>query len=234
MPALSTAGDAGVLWLATLQRALARASHDVKDALNGVSVNLEVIRSRARRAGADGASLTPFADAAGQQLERLTNLLEAVLALGRAEREPVDVAVVLRRIATLCNASSSSPEAAIEVVHALGDPAVTPVRGEAVRLALAGPLLELVTSNGSGSGSRSTARQPIRCTVSTGGPAGDVIVVAMQTAGRTPAMPDAFVEVVRAAGVRWLNGTPEAAGDGRGSDGDRDERVDFSLVFPRA
>jgi hypothetical protein len=234
MPSLSTAGDVGVLWLATLQRALARASHDVKDALNGVSVNLEVIRSRARRAGTDGGSLAPFADAAGQQLERLTNLLEAVLALGRAEREPVDVAVVLRRIATLCNAASSSPEAAIEVVHELGDPAVTPVRGEAVRLALAGPLLELVASNGGGGGARSTARRPIRCTVSTGGPAGDVIVVAMQTAGRTPAMPDAFAEVVRAAGVRWVDGAPQTA-DGRRADRDRDgKRVDFSLVFPRA
>ena len=224
MASLSAAEDAGVLWLAMLQRALARASHDVKDALNGVSVNLEVIRSRARRAGAEGSSLAPFADAAGQQLERLTNLLEAVLALGRAEREPVDVAAVLGRIATLCNASSSSPEPVIEVALGLGDPAVTLVRGEVVRLALAGPLMELIESNGAGVGrSRSAMGGPVRCTVSIG-PAGDVIVVTMHAAGRKPAMPDALAEVVRAAGVRWVDGVAGA----------RKEGGDFSLVFPRA
>ena len=224
MPSLSTAEDAGVLWLATLQRALARASHDVKDALNGVSVNLEVVRSRARRAGADGAALAPFADAAGQQLDRLTNLLDAVLALGRAEREPADVGVVLRRIATLCSASSSAGDGAIEVVDGVGDPAVTLVRGEAVRLALAGPLLELVASNGAG---RSEAHEPVRCTVSSGGPAGDVIVVTMHAPGRKPVMPDALAEAVRAAGVRWMDGVP-------GTTGGRVANEDFSLVFPRA
>src|SRR4030088_2224818 len=99
MAHISAAEDAGVLWLATLQRALARASHDVKDALNGVSVNMEVIRSRALRPDAPASSVVQFAEAAGQQLERLTTLIEAVLALGRAEREPADVGVVLRRIA---------------------------------------------------------------------------------------------------------------------------------------
>ena len=43
------AGDAHVLWLAVVQRLMGRASHDVKDSLNGVAVNLEVIRSRAAR-----------------------------------------------------------------------------------------------------------------------------------------------------------------------------------------
>lgn len=236
MPSLSAAEDAGVLWLATLQRALARASHDVKDALNGVSVNLEVIRSRALKPGGEAASVAPFADAAGQQLERLTNLLEAVLALGRAEREPVDVGAVLRRIATLCSASSSSADAAIEVVDGVGDPAVTLVRGEAVRLALAGPLLELVASNGAG---RSASRGPVRCTLSSGS-GGDTIVVTMRSAGRTAGMPDALADVVRAAGVRWMDGVPGRAHDGqgakagRGSEGEGDDEGDFSLMFPRA
>ena len=82
--------DAGVLWPAALQRALARAAHDVKDALNGVSVNLEVVRSRASRADAPASAVAPFAEAAAQQLERLAALLDAVLALGRSERGPAD------------------------------------------------------------------------------------------------------------------------------------------------
>lgn len=227
MPSLSAAEDAGVLWLATLQRVLARASHDVKDALNGVSVNLEVIRSRAARPGAASAPVAPFAEAARQQLERLTNLIEAVLALGRAEREPVDVGAVLRRVATLCNASSATSDAAVEVVGADGDPLVTTVRGEVVRLALAGPLLELVASKGTTARGAWSA-DPVRCAVSTAG-GGDVIVVTLSAPGRTVAMPDALADVVRAAGVRWMNGVPgrheEQEGNGEG---------DFSLVFPRA
>src|SRR3954471_4162858 len=86
------------LWLATLQRALGRASHDVKDSLNGVSVNLEVVRSRAARPDAPASAVAPFAEAAGQQLDRLTTLIEAVLALGRSERDPADVALTLRRV----------------------------------------------------------------------------------------------------------------------------------------
>src|ERR1700737_4723121 len=114
MADISAAEDAGVLWLATLQRALARGSHDVKDALNGVSVNLEVIRSRAARPDTLASSVAPFAGAAGQQLERLTTLIEAVLALGRAEREPADVGIALRRIAMVCGATASSADAAVE------------------------------------------------------------------------------------------------------------------------
>jgi len=38
-----------VLWLDTLQRICTRAAHELKGALNGVSVNLEVVRSRSER-----------------------------------------------------------------------------------------------------------------------------------------------------------------------------------------
>ena len=135
MTPVSAQEDVEVLWLATLQRAVGRASHDVRDALNGVSVNLEVVRGRAARPDAPATAVAPFADAAGQQLERLTTLLEALLALGRAEREPVDVAVTLRRVATLCGASTSSADA--EVLVELGNLEATPttVRGDAVRAA---------------------------------------------------------------------------------------------------
>src|SRR5947209_6465117 len=102
--------EASALWLAALQRAMGRSSHDVKDALNGVSVNLEVIRSRSRRPDAPASALTQFADASAQQLERLTSLIDAVLALGRIEREPVDVGITLRRVAALCGASSTASD----------------------------------------------------------------------------------------------------------------------------
>jgi signal transduction histidine kinase len=215
---MAPVGAAGVegLWLATLQRALGRASHDVKDALNGVAVNLEVVRGRAARPDAPAAALAPFADAAAQQLERLTSLIEAVLALGRAERQPADVVVTLRRIATVCGASSSSADA--EVVVEMGDveSAVTSVAGAAVRLALAAPLLALV--HGENGSSRASA---VRCVVSANE---EATVVTIGAHGRRAAMPGDVADVVRAAGVRWSDPALPNVGT---------ESQALSLVFPR-
>ncbi|MDQ6633721.1 MAG: hypothetical protein M3Z10_03075 [Gemmatimonadota bacterium] len=214
MADITAAEDAGILWLATLQRALARASHDVKDALNGVSVNVEVIRSRAARPDTSASAVAQFAEAAGQQLERLTTLIEAVLALGRAEREPVDVAVTLRRIATLCGASASSADAPVEVRDDGVESTLTRVRGDAVRLAITAPLLDAVTG--------SDRMQPASAVVCTITEQEDDVVVSIHAAKRRVAMPDAVAEVLRAAGVRWTEGQQGNTGQ------------DLSLVFPRA
>jgi hypothetical protein len=224
MPPISAAEDVAVFWLATLQRAVGRASHDVKDALNGVSVNLEVIRSRAARPDAPAAAVSQFAEAATQQVDRLTTLIEAVLALGRAEREPVDVGVTLRRVATLCGASAASSDATVSVrddgVHSV----LTRVRADAVRLALAAPLLDVVAG---------TDRKPhvsaVVCTLATDG---DDIVVTISAAGRPAAMPEGVGDAVRAAGVRWCDGAQD--GERGGMKGKGKTEADFSLVFPRA
>jgi len=199
--------DAGVLWPAALQRALARAAHDVKDALNGVSVNLEVVRSRAGRPDAPASAVAPFAEAAAQQLERLTALLDAVLALGRSERGPADVGVTLRRVAALCSASNASSDARVTVRDALVGDAHTSVATDAVRLALIAPLLDAVASR------RGESREAVVCEL-TGD--GDALVVRL-LADRPVPMPADAVDVLRAAGVRW---TASAH--------------DLSVVFPRA
>lgn len=204
------------LWLATFQRAVGRASHDVKDALNGVSVNLEVIRSRAARPNTPASAVEQFADAAGHQLERLTTLLDAVLALGRAERQPVDVALTLRRIATVCSASSSSADAEVLVEFEGVERAPSSVAGDAVRLALTAPLLELV--KGPDQGERAT---PVRCVVREDAAA---TTVTMGAAGRRAVMPETVAGALRAAGVRWSD--EEQGGTA--------VRTDLSLVFPRA
>jgi signal transduction histidine kinase len=198
--------DAGILWPVALQRALARATHDVKDALNGVSVNLEVVRSRASRADAPASAVAPFADAAAQQLERLTALLDAVLALGRSERGPADVGVTLRRVAALCSASNAS-DARVTVREALVGDARTSVATAAVRLALIAPLLDAVASR------RGESRDAVVCEL-TGD--GDVLVVRL-LADRPIPMPADAADVLRVAGVRW---TASAH--------------DLSVVFPRA
>jgi signal transduction histidine kinase len=81
-----------VLWLDALQRVAGRAAHEIKGALNGVSVNLEVVRSRAaHQAAAPASGLARFAEAAASQLEELVAMSEALLALTRRPREVVDV-----------------------------------------------------------------------------------------------------------------------------------------------
>lgn len=51
-----------------------RLVHDVRNALNGASVNIEVARTRAARTGTDAAQLVPFLDTAAQQLEAAARL----------------------------------------------------------------------------------------------------------------------------------------------------------------
>ena len=207
MPTSAATADAGVLWLAALQRALGRAAHDVKDALNGVSVNLEVIRSRASRVDAPASAVAPFADAAAQQLERLTALLDAILALGRTERAPADVSITLRRVAAVCSASNAMADARVTVRDGRIDDARTKVPGDAVRLALALPLLDAIV------GRKGETREPVVCELEGDG---DSVVVRLLS-DRPIAMPADATAALRAAGVRWT----ESAND-------------LSLIFPRA
>ena len=52
---------------------LKQLAHDVRNALNGVAVNLEVARSRAAR-GADVSQVAPFIETAAQQLDAASRL----------------------------------------------------------------------------------------------------------------------------------------------------------------
>lgn len=210
MTPTSAPEDVGALWLLTLQRAIGRASHDVKDALNGVSVNLEVIRSRAARPDTPASAVAQFADAASQQLDRLTNLAEAVLALGRVDRSPADVGITLRRIVALCGASASSADATVALEDGGGpiDSAHTRVHGDLVRLALLAPLLDLVTNT-----DRAQPLSKVTCTI---GGSDDAVEVVISAEGRRATIPEGIAELLRGAGVRWT------------------EEDDLSLAFPRA
>ncbi len=209
MAPISAAENVAGLWLLTLQRALGRASHDVKDALNGVSVNLEVIRSRSARAEVPASAVAKFGDAASQQLERLTTLLDAVLGLARADRSPADVAVTLRRVVAVCGAASASADAAVSLAGTIETGAAyARVSGDVLRLALMAPLLENVTGvNGQ------PQLSPVTCTMDVDD---ESVRVGMSAGGRQVAMPEAVSDVLRAAGVRW-------------TEGDK-----LSLSFPRA
>lgn len=138
--------DGGVpierLWLGTLYELGRPVAHEVRNALNGVAVNLEVVRGRAARPDAPAASVASFAEAAADQLDMLSSLTDALLALVRPVPEPPDVAQLLHRLGTLLGAVSRPDGGAVTVcVTPDGQPVRTAVPGESLRALLAGLLL---------------------------------------------------------------------------------------------
>ena len=134
-----------VRWLDALQRLAGRSAHELKGVLNGVSVNLEVIRSRAER---DGVPASSFAEAASAQLDDVIELSEALLALARAPREPVDIGTELRRIAILLASAARADgrRLVVDDTAALSRLGVTSAPGSAVRLAICECLFAAVDS----------------------------------------------------------------------------------------
>ena len=137
------AAEVDGLWLDALQQVAGRAAHEIKGALNGVCVNLEVVRSRAANQATGPASgLSRFAEAASGQLEELVAMNEALLALARRPRDLVDVATTARHLITLLSPVARSEGGSLDVS---GLPASaggsTTAPAAAVRLVLATALL---------------------------------------------------------------------------------------------
>ena len=162
------------LWLETLNQICSRAAHDLKGALNGVSVNLEVVRSRSAKPVLQSSEVSRYAGAATQQLSQVIDMTEAVLAFGRRPPEPFPLAPVLRRITVLLRPGLETTGRTLELVEPLPDLGTTPVSGTAVRLAVGAALLETTetsarvvcageTVNGTVSISIDHGGAPLRC-----------------------------------------------------------------------
>ncbi len=65
---------------AAVREMIRRAGHELRNALSGVSVNVEVVRSRAGREGATG-EVASFAGRASAQVEEASALVDGLLAL---------------------------------------------------------------------------------------------------------------------------------------------------------
>jgi signal transduction histidine kinase len=133
----------GLLWLDTLQRISGRSAHELRGALNGVSVNLEVVRSRTAKieSTAGGISVVKYADAAGDQLTHVIAMSEALLSLARAPRGSVEIGAVARRFETLLGAAAKVDGRSLivdESVDALGS---TTADGAAARLLIGASML---------------------------------------------------------------------------------------------
>ena len=131
------------LWGATLSGLASHIAHDFRNALNGVAVNLEVVRGRSAR-GAAASDIAPFAATAAAQFEAASSAAEALLAFARPEPMAADVSAIVQRLAKLLTLRANSE---VRVTDHSDGQARTPAPGDIVRAAVARSVL---TGLGSG------------------------------------------------------------------------------------
>ena len=138
------------LWLDVLQQVSARTAHELKGALNGVSVNLEVVRSRSARTDAAAAAVAPFAASAANQLEAVVDMTEALLRLARPPREPVDIGDTVDCLTSLLAPSARAEGGTLRVESPSRDVAVLAIRpqGNVARLLVGAALLAALSRKG--------------------------------------------------------------------------------------
>lgn len=93
-------------WLGALQRLAGRVAHEIKNPLNAVAVNLEVVRARCARGSIEPSAVSPFAETAAGELERVVRLVDALLALARPAGR--DLAAIAAPVITLYDALASA------------------------------------------------------------------------------------------------------------------------------
>jgi hypothetical protein len=128
------------LWGETLQALANVVAHDLRNALNAVAVNLEVVRGRSGR-GAEAAAIAPFAATAAANFETASAAAEALLSFARPEPGRVDVASVVVRLARLLSVSGDSR---LEVADRSDGRATTSAAPDVARAAVARSVLAAV------------------------------------------------------------------------------------------
>lgn len=187
------------LWVAAHQELADRAAHELRNALNSVAVNLEVVRSRLGKKNVDIGTVAPFATTASNSMETLTAFSEALLALARSPRQPADVGAMLNSIFAVLEPVGRRSDDAIRFQAPPAGAGVTDAAADVTRLVLLATALEGVRT-----------RASVTCNVL---PAQDRRFV-LHFAGWFPIqVPDAIVSVARGAdiliepessdGVRW-------------------------------
>lgn len=138
---VSAAPLTDALWLAVLHRIGGLAAHELKGVLNGVSVNLEVVRSRAAKPETPASAITTFANAASQQFDSVIDMTDALLGLTRAARGPTEIGATVRRIHALIAPAAKVEGRVLEVDGSTDELGVTTGLGSAVRLAIGAAML---------------------------------------------------------------------------------------------
>lgn len=143
---ISSSPGTDALWLETFQRVCGKTAHELKGVLNGVSVNLEVVRSRSMKPGIAASAVAPFAASASTQFDAVMDLTEALLALSRPASGPVDVAATVKWLVHLLAPAARADGRELRIEGSLDGLGTTSADGSAVRLAIAATLLASLDS----------------------------------------------------------------------------------------
>jgi signal transduction histidine kinase len=128
-------------WLGALQNLAGRVAHEIRNPLNAVAVNLEVVRSRCQRGAVEPSAVLPFATAAAGELERATRLIDALLAVARPARS--DLATLAGPVITLYDALASADGGSVSMDLSEGSTGIE-VAADDARAALAATLHDML------------------------------------------------------------------------------------------
>jgi len=177
------------LWLGVLARIGGHAAHEVKGALNGVSVNVEVVRTRAEKPGAAAATVAQYANGAAEQLTAVITMSEALLWLVREPRGPIAIATVVDRVEALLGPAARADGRRLETDESLNQLVATSADANATRLAIGGCMLAGV-------------EQSMHARCAAGDHAGGPAVRIESRDGAALATDETLVTAVASAGIR--------------------------------
>jgi len=135
--------ESAALWTDTLQSLANVVAHDLRNALNAVAVNLEVVHTRSAR-GVEASAIAPFAATAATNFETAAAAAEALLSFVRPEPGRVDVAAVVSRLARLLAVRTG---AGLQVIDRSDGRATTAAPPDIARAAVARSVLAAVVAD---------------------------------------------------------------------------------------
>jgi hypothetical protein len=143
---ISTSPATDALWLETLQRVCGKTAHELKGVLNGVSLNLEVVRSRSQKPDAAASAVASFAGSASTQFDAVIDMTEALLALSRGVDGAIDLAATTRWLVALLAPVARVNGRGLRIEGSLESLGRSPVDASAARVAVAAALLGAIES----------------------------------------------------------------------------------------
>jgi len=143
---ISSSPATDALWLETFQRVCGRAAHELKGVLNGVSVNLEVVRSRSQKPDAPASSVATFAGSAASQFDAVMDMTEGLLALSRSTPGAVDVPSTVRWLVALLAPAARADGRDLRIDGSLASLGTSSVDSSAARSAIGAVLLAAIES----------------------------------------------------------------------------------------
>ena len=188
-------GDVERVWLVVLQQLADSVAHELRNALNGVAVNLEVVRSRSGRDGVAASALGSFAASASNQLEAVIRMTDALMTLSRAPHDPAVIGRTADLVASLVSPPLAVNGGSLEVI--VEGEGTTGVPAAAARLFVAATLRSAINASvgDDAAGEKTTV---LRCRV---WPAGGVELRVEGAMRRPPQLDESVWQLAKAYGV---------------------------------